>query len=108
MQAEPIVSDTTSRGVINTHFYPISLVQIFRPCSWNDLSTYMCEGDRFRAVVAERQQWINENHIKGRVHFQVVSDPNEIEPNFYRLFVEFTCMRDAELYRNRWMEWAAS
>jgi len=106
MQAEPITLDGTSRGSIQTFFYPVCYVQIFRPCSWTDLHAFMEEGDTFRQEMSKRAHWLDEQKIRHRMKYdRVIDDPDR--PHYYRLFIEFSTMDGAEQYIERWTEWAA-
>lgn len=101
MQAEALMVDHTDRGVIHRYFYPISYVQDFRPCSWDQFETYVCEGETFRALMMDRHRWAVDEHIKCLIYYNTIQDDPETPP-VYRLFVEFTCNAHAEAYIARW------
>lgn len=99
--------DTSERGWFSRLRYPVALVQTFRPCDWNDLSAYICEGERFSTIMKERIAWLGENRIKFNIRYDYIEDEEkevleDTRPRLYRLFVEFTCTADAIVYRLRW------
>lgn len=101
MRAEAILVDDTQHGIIHRFFYPINLVQIFRPCGWEDFHQFIHEDERFRSIMSERIAWIAENNIKCHISFTSFQEDENV-PTCYQLFTGFTIQEDAELYKGRW------
>jgi len=101
MHAEAIQLDETSRGLIQTFFYPVSYVQVFRPCNWEQFDEFIWEDDKFHIMMCERIFWLDDQKIKHVMRYDIASDNPEM-PHRYRLYVEFSRKKDAEAYRIRW------
>jgi len=101
MKAEAILVDDTQRSIIHRYFYPISLVQIFRPCGWEDFHAFIHEDERFRAILHERIAWTSENGIKCHITFKSFQEDDNV-PTCYQLFTGFTVQEDADRYKDRW------
>lgn len=101
MQADAILVDDTPRGIIHRYFYPLAYVQAFRPCSWDNLREYICEGEVFRDIIVERWMWTKDHQIKCHMNYQTFQcDPNL--PPEYRLFTCFGREEQAQAYLQRW------
>jgi hypothetical protein len=105
MHAEAIEPDVSERGWFSRLKYPVVLVQTFRPCDWTDLHNYICEGERFSAILKERMAWLTEAKIPHNLRYESVEqDIEQTKPRVYRLFVEFTNTADSLVYRLRWSD----
>lgn len=104
MIAEALLVDETPRGLIHSYFYPIALVQQFRPCSWAELHSFMLESERFREIRHERNDWLAEHHIKCLMRYETHDENPDIAPRVYRLYTEFSKRADAEAYRIQWTD----
>lgn len=101
MQVGPLEEDSRQRDWLNRFFYPVALVQTFRPCHWSNLRDFFEEGEVFHGFYKERALWLKDCKIRCNLHYCTEELTTEL-PREYRLYTEFKSLEGAEAYKLRW------
>lgn len=108
MQNGQIVRSYEDRGFWAHFFYPVCLVQEFKPCPMRVVEEYLCDCDRFHdLILKERIKWLKAENLAYRCNYTINVPPRDesdeaSEPTTYTLILEFKDKATAAAYRSMW------